>query len=53
MIFDFTVQGEVSITMKNYLRVILSEYGVIVSRVTPAAETLFEVRSNVVKVSTT
>ena len=53
MTFDFTVQGEVSITMENCVRDILSECGVTLPRATPAAETLFEVRSNVVKVSPT
>jgi len=51
MTFDFTVPGEVSITMENCVRDILSECGVTAPRATPAAETLFDVRSDVEKAS--
>jgi hypothetical protein len=51
MTFDFTVPGEVSITMENCMRDILSECAVTAPRATPAAETLFDVRSDVEKAS--
>jgi len=47
MTFDFTVPGEVSITMENCVSDILAECGVTASRATPAAETLFEVRTGI------
>jgi hypothetical protein len=47
MTFDFTVPGEVSITMENCVSDILAECGVTAARATPAAETLFEVRADV------
>jgi len=51
MTFDFTVPGEISITMENCVSDIRSECGVTAARATPAAETLFEIRHNVQKVS--
>ena len=51
MTFDFTVPGEVSITMENCVSDILAECGVTAARATPAAETLFEVRTDVQKAS--
>jgi hypothetical protein len=45
------VPGEVSITMENCVSDILAECGVIASRATPAAETLFKVRTDVQKAS--
>jgi hypothetical protein len=44
MTFDFIVPGQVSITMENFERSILSEGGVWPLRSTPAASTLFDTR---------
>ena len=44
MTFDFSIAGEVSITMENCVNDILSGCGVETLRVTPAAATLFDVR---------
>ncbi len=51
MTFDFTVPGEVSITMENCVSDILAECGVTAARATPAAETLFDVCTDVQKAS--
>ena len=51
MTFDFTAPGEVSITMENCVSDIVAECGVTAARATPAAETLFEVRTDVQKAS--
>jgi hypothetical protein len=47
MTFDFTVSGEVRITMDNCVKDILSGCGVDTVRATPAATTLFDVRETV------
>ncbi len=44
MTFDFTVSEQVPVTMDNCERFILSESGVWLLRVTPAASTLFDTR---------
>jgi len=45
MTFDFVLPDQVSITMENFGRSILSECGVWPLRSTPAARTLFETRN--------
>jgi len=44
MTFDFTVPGEVRITMDNIINNILIDCGVESTRATPAASTLFDIR---------
>jgi len=44
MTFDFTTKGQVAVTMDNCINDILENCGEVPSRVTPAAETLFDVR---------
>ncbi len=44
MTFDFTIPGEVRVTMDNCVNDILSGSGVTKTRVTPAASTLFDIR---------
>jgi hypothetical protein len=44
MTFDFTVCGEVSVTMDNCVNEILSECDVTTARATPATSSLFDVR---------
>jgi hypothetical protein len=44
MTFDFTIPGEVRVTMDNCVNDILSGSGVTKTRVTPAASTLFDTR---------
>ena len=46
MTFDFTKEGEVSITMDNCVEDILSGCGMDATRVTPASSTLFDVRDS-------
>jgi len=47
MSFDFSVRGEVKITMSNCVNDILSGCGVQTARVTPATSALFDVRDGV------
>jgi len=49
MTFDFSIDGEVSVTMANIVKDILSECGVTKERATPAAEHLFQVRDDAPK----
>ena len=51
MTFDFSVVGQVSITMDNCVNEILAECGVVVARTTPAAESLFAVREDAQKLT--
>lgn len=51
MTFDFTIQGEVKVTMKNCIEDILRDCGVTVAKRTPAASTLFDVRKDALKLS--
>jgi hypothetical protein len=44
MTFDFSIAGEVSVTMENCVNDILAGCGVDIERATPAASSLFEVR---------
>lgn len=49
MTFDYRVPGQVTITMDNCVDEILSGCGVTTTRMTPAAETLFDTRSDAIK----
>lgn len=51
MTFDFSVQGQVSVTMDNCINDILSGSGVTKARPTPASEDLFTVREDAPLVS--
>lgn len=44
MTFDFSIVGEVSVTMENTVEDTLAGYGVLQPRATPATESLFETR---------
>ena len=49
MTFDFSIEGEVQITMRNCVNDILKDCGVTHTKRTPAAATLFEVRDDAKK----
>lgn len=44
MVFDFSTDGQVSVTMPKYIDDLIKEAGVTVGRATPATSQLFEVR---------
>ena len=46
MTFDFTVPGEVRVTMEHCISDILAGSGVTAAKPTPAADTLFDIRDN-------
>jgi len=51
MTFDFTIDGEVRVTMEHCIKDILHGCGVLRPRLTPAAPDLFEIRENTEKAS--